>query len=338
MSAFVKLNLIIVALFLLQQSLLAQQKQQVEEVVDIIKHRKAYPDYILVAAHRGYWADFPENSIQAYQMAIEIGADIIEIDVRLTEDDEMVVFHDVCLDRMTTGYGRLREEKWDYVSSLHLRNDDGTISKSKVLSLSSALDYLKDKAVVAVDIKEGGSLFFSTMIRVLKMLKSKKMLWQSIVKGRVRLEDLQQIVLDKTGISLKDFLYTPVAHATTKNLDAYITEYLTCPDIYAMELAYKQSADILLPYVERLTERGIWSGLYSFWPETSEGVIAEKRPLTDTDPIIRRYDFKDRDPNNPLDDGRGDWDWVFRHGADYVITDRSELLIDYLTKCGKRQK
>lgn len=159
MGVFVKLNLIFAALFLLQQSLLAQQKQQVEKVVDIIKHRKAYPDYVLVAAHRGYWADFPENSIQAYQMAIEIGADIIEIDVRLTADDEMVVFHDACLDRMTTGYGRLREEKWNYVSSLYLRNEDGTLSKCRVLSLSSVLDYLKDKAVVAVDIKEGGKPF-----------------------------------------------------------------------------------------------------------------------------------------------------------------------------------
>lgn len=85
-------------------------------------------------------------------------------------------------------------------------------------------------------------------------------------------------------------------------------------------------------------DAGIWIGQYSFWPETGDGVIAEKIPLTDTDPIIRKYDFQDKDPNNFLDDGRGDWDWLFLHGADYVITDRSELLIEYLTKSGRRVK
>lgn len=76
----------------------------------------------------------------------------------------------------------------------------------------------------------------------------------------------------------------------------------------------------------------------SFLNACAFGFAVIKIPLTDTDPIIRAYDFQDKDPNNFLDDGRGDWDWLFLHGADYVITDRSELLIDYLTKCGRRTK
>lgn len=105
-----------------------------------------------------------------------------------------------------------------------------------------------------------------------------------------------------------------------------------------MELVYKQTNDPIINYLVQVKNSGVWLGQYSFWPETGDGVIAEKIPLTDTDPIIRAYDFQDKDPNNFLDDGRGDWDWLFLHGADYVITDRSELLIDYLTKCGRRTK
>lgn len=331
-------NLISVLLVVLLPCFVCAQKEQVEETINIIKHRNLHPNYTLVAAHRGYWADFPENSTKAYDMAIAIGADMVEIDVRLTHDDVMVVFHDACLDRMTTGNGRLREENWDYVNSLFLKYEDGTTSTYKILSLSEALDYLKDKAVIAIDIKETKELFNSTMIRVLTLLKEKGMLWQCVIKGRLWLSELQQNILNVAGVTLDDFIYTPIAYATIPNVTNYITQFISCKKIYAMELVYKQSKDILLPYVSSLKDAGIWSGIYSFWPETGDGVIAEKIPLTDTDPIIRAYDFQDKDPNNFLDDGRGDWDWLFLHGADYVITDRSELLIDYLTKCGRRTK
>lgn len=42
-----------------------------EEEVEIIKNKERYPNYVLVAAHRGYWADFPENS--QGEMAVELG-------------------------------------------------------------------------------------------------------------------------------------------------------------------------------------------------------------------------------------------------------------------------
>lgn len=219
-----------------------------------------------------------------------------------------------------------------------LKYEDGTTSPYKVLTLTDALDYLKDKAVAAIDIKEVGKLFDTTMIRVLKLLKQKGMLWQCVIKGKMRLADLNNKILTKAGVTLDDFIYTPIAFSTTPNLSSYINEFLNTHKIYAMELVYKQTNDPIINYLVQVKNSGVWLGQYSFWPETGDGVIAEKIPLTDTDPIIRAYDFQDKDPNNFLDDGRGDWDWLFLHGADYVITDRSELLIDYLTKCGRRTK
>lgn len=331
-------KIISVLMLILVPSFCYAQKEHVEEVVDIIKHRLQHPNYTLVSAHRGYWADFPENSTKAYDMAIAIGADIVEMDIRVTKDNIMVVFHDACLDRMTTGNGRLREENWSYVNTLFLKYEDGTTSPYKVLTLTDALDYLKDKAVAAIDIKEVGKLFDTTMIRVLKLLKQKGMLWQCIIKGKMRLADLNNKILTKAGVTLDDFIYTPIAFSTTPNLSSYINEFLNTHKIYAMELVYKQTNDPIINYLVQVKNSGVWLGQYSFWPETGDGVIAEKIPLTDTDPIIRAYDFQDKDPNNFLDDGRGDWDWLFLHGADYVITDRSELLIDYLTKCGRRTK
>ncbi len=313
------------------------QPDTVSEIIDIIKHRGSHPNYVLVAAHRGYWADFPENSQGAYDMAIMLGVDIVEMDVRVTKDDQMVVFHDACLDRVTTGVGKVQDATWAEIQQLSLIMPDGTVTDNKVLSLDHALDSLKNKAVVSIDIKETGQMFESVFKQVIRKLKQKGMLGQSIIKGKLTLAQLQMI-LPQAGTSLDEFIYTPIAFSNTANLDSYIRDFVNSGKIYAFELVYKQSADAILQYVPLLKNNNIWMGQYSFWPETSDGVFAEKNPLRDTDPITRNYKFNDSNPTDFLDDGRGDWDWLFSKGADYVITDRSELMIDYLTVKGLRTK
>ena len=318
-------------------SSLEAQCNKVERTMEIIKHRKQCPNYVLVAAHRGYWAEYPENSLRAYDMAIELGADMVEIDIRLTHDDVLVVFHDPFLNRVTDGKGVLRNVDWDFVKSLRLKNNLGELTDYRVLSLSEALDYLKDKIVIDFDIKESGKLFNETMIRVIQMLKEKNMLGQAVIKGKLRLSELQTEVLDKAGVTLDDFVYTPVAHPQWQGIEETLSEYIACGKIYAMEIAYQQSHDILLPLAKKCEEAGIWHGMFTIWPETKDGVIAVKKPLTNCETTIRKYDFQDKNPQNFLDDGRGDWDWVFRHGANFIISDRSEILLDYLVKSGRRK-
>lgn len=306
------------------------------DIMRIIKNRKRFPNYVLVSAHRGYWADYPENTLDAFLMAIEAGADIVEMDVRLTKDNVMVVFHDACLDRLTNAYGRLNQFDYEHVKNLFLRNHEGELTRYHILRLDDAIEALKGKAVIALDIKEGGKDYDITFVRVLRMLKEKNMLQYSIVKGKKRLTALMPLLID-AGVTLSDFEYTPIAFANTKNLQDYVNEYVNLGLIHTFELVYKQSEDVTLNYAQQLKNAGIWLGQYSFWPEQPEGVVAEKNPLDDSDPVIRKYDFHDLDPNDPLDDGRGNWPWLLYKGADYIITDRSELLIDFLQLIGRRE-
>lgn len=60
-----------------------------------------------LCAHRGAMATHPENTLPAFQAAIEAGAHMIEFDVQLTEDSELVVIHDLSVDRTTDGSGRV---------------------------------------------------------------------------------------------------------------------------------------------------------------------------------------------------------------------------------------
>lgn len=54
-----------------------------------------------VTAHRGYSAEYPENTIPAFKGAIEVGADWAELDVQQTADGEVIVMHDPSLKRTT---------------------------------------------------------------------------------------------------------------------------------------------------------------------------------------------------------------------------------------------
>src|SRR4029077_6422632 len=63
----------------------------------------------LIIAHRGNSAHRPENTLAAFASALEVGADVIELDVQLTKDSRLAVIHDATLERTTTGKGRVRD-------------------------------------------------------------------------------------------------------------------------------------------------------------------------------------------------------------------------------------
>jgi glycerophosphoryl diester phosphodiesterase len=63
----------------------------------------------LVGAHRGASADAPENTLAAFDLAVEQGAELIELDVQRTRDGALVIQHDFSLGRTTTGSGQLAE-------------------------------------------------------------------------------------------------------------------------------------------------------------------------------------------------------------------------------------
>ena len=72
----------------------------------------------LIIAHRGDVANAPENTIPAFRKALDLGADGIELDVRLTKDERLVVFHDRCLDRTSNGSGPVNHYTQDEVLGL----------------------------------------------------------------------------------------------------------------------------------------------------------------------------------------------------------------------------
>lgn len=60
----------------------------------------------MVVSHRGDWRNAPENSLQAFQNCIDMGVDMVELDLKKTKDGELILMHDGTLDRTTNGTGK----------------------------------------------------------------------------------------------------------------------------------------------------------------------------------------------------------------------------------------
>jgi glycerophosphoryl diester phosphodiesterase len=72
-----------------------------------------------IQAHRGASVFCPENTLEAFSLAVEQGADCVELDVHLSKDGEIVVAHDARLERVSNGTGFINDHTLDELTSLN---------------------------------------------------------------------------------------------------------------------------------------------------------------------------------------------------------------------------
>ncbi|HYL74978.1 MAG TPA: glycerophosphodiester phosphodiesterase family protein [Bryobacteraceae bacterium] len=106
----------------------------------------AQSKHIVVIAHRGEHLRHPENTIAAFQGAVDAGADFFELDVRTTADGKLVLMHDESVERMTNGKGLVGNMTFEEIRKLDVRG-------SRVPSFDEALEFARGKIGVYVDSK-----------------------------------------------------------------------------------------------------------------------------------------------------------------------------------------
>lgn len=102
---------------------------------------------IYVAAHRGWCAKYPENTMAAFKAALDLGVDQIETDVRVTKDGELVLIHDATVDRTTNGTGAVRDYTFEELRKLDAGNGQ------QIPTLKELLDLVKDHPTITLDIE-----------------------------------------------------------------------------------------------------------------------------------------------------------------------------------------
>ncbi len=107
-----------------------------------------------VIAHRGASAYFPENTIPAFEAAIEMNADMIELDVLLSKDNVPVVFHDESLDQKTDGKGLVIDYTYEELSKFDAGSwFDSKFEGLRIPTLQEVLELTNGKILVNIEIK-----------------------------------------------------------------------------------------------------------------------------------------------------------------------------------------
>ncbi len=110
----------------------------------------------LVIAHRGDSAHRPENTLASFATALELGAELVELDIQLTKDGHAVVIHDPTLDRTTSGRGPVREHTLAQIRALSAGYPDqfgSDFAGERVPTLAEVLHLLRGRAKALVEIK-----------------------------------------------------------------------------------------------------------------------------------------------------------------------------------------
>jgi glycerophosphoryl diester phosphodiesterase len=111
----------------------------------------------MVCAHRGRSGVFPENTIAAFEAAIEVGADFMELDARRTADGEIVCVHDGTVDRTTDGMGEVAQMTLEEVSALDAGSWQGDEhAGERIPLLLEALEQIAPRLVIDIEIKQRG--------------------------------------------------------------------------------------------------------------------------------------------------------------------------------------
>ncbi|HUK85477.1 MAG TPA: glycerophosphodiester phosphodiesterase family protein [Candidatus Acidoferrum sp.] len=105
---------------------------------------------MLRIGHRGARAYAPENTLASFKKALEIGVDAVELDVRKTKDNQLVVIHDADVKRTTNGEGLVND-----ITLKEIKSFDAGIGE-KIPTFEEALDFLDKKVKVFVELKEAG--------------------------------------------------------------------------------------------------------------------------------------------------------------------------------------
>lgn len=136
----------------------------------------------LVIGHRGAAGEAPENTLASFQMALQQGAEGIELDVHLSKEGELVVCHDATIDRTTDGKGLIHEMTVSEIKSF----DAGfrfsqQFQGQQIPLLEEVFDLVPENILINVEIKHsyGGQM----EVRLLEFLKQKGRLENVVISS-----------------------------------------------------------------------------------------------------------------------------------------------------------
>ena len=259
---------------------------------------------VIVVAHRGDWRGAPENSIQAFKNCIDMGVDMVELDLKKTKDNQLIILHDATLDRTTTGHGPTTDYTLAEIKKLHLRNGCGIPTDHTVPTLEEVLNLCKGKILINVD---QGYDFFKDAYALMEKTGTTG---QIVIKSGYPLAKVQSENADV----LKHVVYMPIVNLNSDDAEKIINDYAAIRPV-AIECCFGEVTPKVLQLLKLVRKNGSKVWINSLWPSLNGG--------HDDDRAVERNE-KD-----------AAWGWILQQGAQLIQTDRPAMLIKYLHETGR---
>ncbi|WP_446742230.1 glycerophosphodiester phosphodiesterase family protein [Silvibacterium acidisoli] len=262
---------------------------------------------IFVAAHRGDWRDAPENSLPSLRWAAWLGVDIVEMDVKLTSDGQLIVMHDLSLDRTTTGSGPVSAHTTAEVSSLHLRAGTGHPTAYTVPTFAEELDAAREKGQI-LDVDQG----WNNLPEVVKEVRAHGASGQVILNvfPNTPYDALMKRVPDISD----DLTLMAIVNMARPDADNIIRSYSAHKRTIIQCIFADEQSEPVRHIADYGKQSPIW--INSLWPDQNAG----------------------HDDDRAVDQGseQQTWGWLIEHGARVIQTDRPRELMEYLKQKGLR--
>lgn len=141
---------------------------------------------MLKIGHRGAKGHLAENTVESIQKAIQLGADMIEVDVHRCKSGELVVIHDFTLDRITDGSGEIMNHTWSELKTLRIEN------KYKIPLLTAVLDAISGLCTINIELK-GSNTAAETCKIVQHYVKEKDWSYSDFIISSFQQDEIIQV-------------------------------------------------------------------------------------------------------------------------------------------------
>lgn len=130
----------------------------------------------LVWAHRGASGYAPENTLAAFEKAVELGADGVELDIQLTKDDEIVVIHDEKIDRTSDGEGWVKDYTLEELRGFNYNRTKPEYEHADIPTMREVFELLKPTGLfINIEIKTGVFFYEKIEEKILALTKEMDM-------------------------------------------------------------------------------------------------------------------------------------------------------------------
>lgn len=139
---------------------------------------------IQVWAHRGASGYAPENTLDAFQKAIDMGADGIELDVQLTKDGKVVVVHDEVIDRVSDGSGLVQDYTYEELKKFNFNKIHPEYEREQIPTLEEVYRLIKPTdLVINVEMKTSNIFYEGMEDKVLELTERYGMIDRVIISS-----------------------------------------------------------------------------------------------------------------------------------------------------------